>query len=134
MEFPSSKGPLERLRQLKVVKKVLRDDAKDVVREVPPPGGDSGEAEPGLFQRTTKAVVGKLYTQAADDLEDRAVRVAEKAYESSADDLEDRAVRAMRRAVADEMRGAAAASGEMDPTDPRWVLAARTSAQPAPFP
>lgn len=102
MEFPSAKGPLDRLKGLPGVRKVFGEGEKPPIREVPVEDGDSVKGDKTFLERTTKAVVGKIYTQAADDLEDRAVRVAEKAYENSADDLEERAVRAMRRALTDE--------------------------------
>lgn len=108
MDLTSAMGPLERLKKLKLVRRVLRSDEESTPSSSLEgtvegrPEEELGPEGPGFLERSAKKVVGSLYTAHADDLEDRASRVVAKAYESQADDLEDRAVRALRRALADE--------------------------------
>lgn len=105
MEPTNAMGPLDKLRKLKLVQRVLGEQAAPAKPAPPPeplPDRPEGGTGPSFIERSAQRVVGKLYHAHADDLEDRASRVVAKAYESQADDLEDRAVRALRRAVADE--------------------------------
>lgn len=107
MSFSESVGPLDRIKKLKLVQRMLGDGKStpgskgpELVREV----SDDDAESPGanFIERTAQKVAGKIYSATADDLEGRASRVVERVYENQADDLEDRAVRAMRRALADE--------------------------------
>ena len=54
-----------------------------------------------LEKRATK-VVGKIYEDRAQDLQDRAAKTIGTVYDERADELEDRAVRAMRRVIQEE--------------------------------
>lgn len=50
-------------------------------------------------EKRAARVVGKVYEDRAEDLQERAAKTIGSIYEERADDLEDRAVRAMRRAI-----------------------------------